>query len=242
MAASTKLRLIADENDLQAVRTDPSGFLYAVLQVLRDPDNFGEADFAALIERGRLYAQTQGGMLRHAQDVAGARAKEMAPQIQDIRTGRPKAKAIGKPKAKARTHSADTVVYADTEEEEERMAEAQRLQATLTQPEDYEVEEDEVIAVDEQAITLTNDQLQRLLRNVAATAIAGAQAPGAFAGSATPQMENPEDRVGDEDEEGDPEEEEDEEEEAVPPTPGEPQPEAEETRGRDDSGRFVTKK
>jgi hypothetical protein len=63
------LHLISEENDLKAYQADPSGFLWAVLEVLRHTDVFAEPDFQALIERGRLAAQGQAGMADHSEDI-----------------------------------------------------------------------------------------------------------------------------------------------------------------------------
>src|SRR5262245_16334435 len=70
--ADRGLQRIVEENDLMAYKADASGFLWALLEVARHGEGFSEPDFQALVERGRLAAQGQAGLLAHAEDVRGA--------------------------------------------------------------------------------------------------------------------------------------------------------------------------
>ena len=81
------LRQIGEENDLKAYQADQSGFLWAVLEVLRHTDAFSEPDFQALIERGRLAAIGQGGMMSHSADIAKADDEQRKQQYEQSEPG-----------------------------------------------------------------------------------------------------------------------------------------------------------
>jgi hypothetical protein len=162
--ARATLSLLADENDALAKEIDPSGFCYAVLQTLRQGEEFSEQDFQAFVQRGKAG-------LRQAQPQEEIRAVAELPPPRRRRRGPPPIGPGG-------------IRYAGTEDEEEAMAEARRVGAVEGQEgvygDDEDEDEGEYLPVrrsrtprqaSADTITLTASQLQGMLAEATRRAI-----------------------------------------------------------------------
>jgi hypothetical protein len=122
VARERGLQTITEENDLKAYQADPSGFLWAVLEVLRHTDVFAEPDFQALIERGRLAALGQRGMIDHSDDV---QKTDQAERQRAFETSEP---GVGPPRSVMPGEGDSPVQEAERlTEAQERAGEAERL-------------------------------------------------------------------------------------------------------------------
>lgn len=125
------LALLAEENDALARRIDPSGFCHAVLQVLRLGEHYSEADFQALVRQGAepvaLLPQVRQIEPAHRVDRERER-EEPAPRRQ-------------RPRRPPRVNG--QVRYAGSDEEDERIREAERIGAAVGLEEVYDDGEDD---------------------------------------------------------------------------------------------------
>jgi hypothetical protein len=144
------LRQIGEENDLKAYQVDQSGFLWAVLEVLRHTDAFSEPDFQALIERGRLAAIGQGGMMAHSADIAKADQEQREREVEGSEPG------VGPPRpVMPGEGDSPTAEFERLTEAQEREAEAVRqapasTPATEAEAASEEAEEEEAEEADDE--------------------------------------------------------------------------------------------
>lgn len=126
------LHLIAEENDLKAYQADPSGFLWAVLEVLRHTDVFAEPDFQALIERGRLAAQGQAGMADHSEDIRKTDQEERQRAFETSKPGAGPPRPVMPGESGSPLEEAQRLADLDPRaiEAAERQSEAERLGVT----------------------------------------------------------------------------------------------------------------
>lgn len=127
------LALLAEENDALARRIDPSGFCHAVLQVLRLGEHYSEADFQALVRQGAepvaLLPQVPQPEPAHRVDREREREREEpAPRRQ-------------RPRRPPRVNG--QVRYAGSDEEDERVREAERIGAAVGLEEVYDDDRDD---------------------------------------------------------------------------------------------------
>lgn len=233
--ARATLSLLADENDALAKRIDPSGFCYAVLQILRNGENYTEADFQALVQRG---AEPEPTALATAQQ-----------RRRDLLEERP----VRLPERRRPPKVDGQVRYQGSDDEAERIAEAERTgswdgqEAVYGGPEEgYErvrYEADRPVRRtpkqrSPEEVVLTRQQLAALLEQTALRAVQQAADAPAPAETLRPDVPEPPDP--DEEEYAD----DDDDPDAVDVTPDDDPPaatdeEPADDRGRDASGRFA---
>lgn len=129
MARTRGLQTIAEENDLKAYQADPSGFLWAVLEVLRHTDAYAEPDFQALIERGRLAAMGQQGMLDHSEDIRKQDQEQRQRALEESEPGVGPPRPVMPGESGSPLEEAQRLADADPRaiEAAERQSEAERL-------------------------------------------------------------------------------------------------------------------
>jgi hypothetical protein len=128
--ARATLALLADENDALAKRIDPSGFCYAVLQILRNGEAYSEADFQALVERGAQEDEARATALEPARQRRRDLLEEREAPVRLPPRRRP-------PRINGQ------VRYAGSDDEAERIAEAERTGGWEGQEDVYGDDRDE---------------------------------------------------------------------------------------------------